>query len=136
MNIHYHISEVNINKDNVDNVNSVDIDKLVEDINTLHKIKESKLCLQNNYSSNYGDLITAFQLDYSSNYTVKMLKNIMEYYDIFKCKMLKQEMIDSIILFEEKQENFDIVERRKRLWKNINELKQDHFFSKYILFDC
>ena len=131
MSICYNISEVN-----KDSTSNVDIDKLVEEINTQYRIKELRFCLQNNLSSDLNDSIIALKLDYKSNYTVKMLKNIMDYYDICKCKLLKQEMIDNIIEFEKNQDNFDIVKRRRRLWRNITELKQDHFFSKYILFDC
>jgi hypothetical protein len=73
-------------------------------------------------------------LDYMNNYTVKNLSNILGYYNINKNKLVKDEMVQIIILFENEPSNKNIVYQRKRLWKNILELKNNEYFKKYILF--
>lgn len=79
--------------------------------------------------------IFAMETDYNTNYTVKMLGNIMDYYNLSKRKLCKEEIVQIIILFELEECNRDAVENRRRLWKNIRELKANAYFSKYILFD-
>ena len=79
--------------------------------------------------------IFAMETDYNTNYTVKMLGNIMDYYNLSKRKLCKEEIVQIIILFELEECNRDAVENRRRLWKNIRELKDNAYFSKYILFD-
>jgi hypothetical protein len=73
-------------------------------------------------------------LEYMNNYTVKNLINILGYYNINKNKLIKDEMVQLIILFENEQTNKTIVYQRKRLWKNILELKNNDYFKKFILF--
>ena len=46
----------------------------------------------------------------------------------------KDEMVQMLIMFEEDPENIEIVERRRRMWSYVNELKEDKYFSKYIIF--
>ena len=65
---------------------------------------------------------------------VKSLTRLLQYYDIYKPKMLKNEMIQVLVLFETQKENTYIVNNRMRLWRNIEELKADPFFGKYIMF--
>ena len=43
-------------------------------------------------------------------------------------------MVQLIILFENEPTNKNIVDQRKRLWKNILELKNNEYFKKFILF--
>ena len=76
-----------------------------------------------------ADVVYAVQLDYSTNYTVKQLGNILDYYEISRRKMRKEEMVEMIVLYENQ------VEQRKRLWKNFEELKQDKYFSKFLIID-
>lgn len=73
-------------------------------------------------------------LDYMNNYNVKSLINILGYYNINKNKLVKDEMVQLIILFENEPTNKNIVYQRKRLWKNILELKNNDYFKKFILF--
>jgi hypothetical protein len=73
-------------------------------------------------------------LAYMNNYTVKNLINILGYYNINKNKLVKDEMVQLIILFENEPTNKNIVYQRKRLWKNILELKNNDYFKKFILF--
>lgn len=73
-------------------------------------------------------------LEYMNNYNVKDLVNILGYYNINKNKLVKDEMVQLIILFENEPNNKNIVYQRKRLWKNILELKNNEYFKKFILF--
>tara|TARA_B100001059_G_C17728575_1_gene524883 strand:- start:300 stop:665 length:366 start_codon:yes stop_codon:yes gene_type:complete len=82
-----------------------------------------------------ADVVYAVQLDYSTNYTVKQLGNILDYYEISRRKMRKEEMVEMIVLYENEEDNMMQVEQRKRLWKNFEELKQDKYFSKFLIID-
>jgi hypothetical protein len=71
---------------------------------------------------------------YYATYTSKSLQHILQYYGRPKHKMVKEEMIQVLLFFETDPANKAVTERRKRLWRNIHELKTDPYFSKYILF--
>ena len=71
---------------------------------------------------------------YYNDYTVKSLSQILQYYGLQKNKMVKEEMIQVLLFFETEAANKCAVEKRIRLWQNIQELKADPYFSKYILF--
>ena len=71
---------------------------------------------------------------YYKEFNVKTITQILQYYGIYKSKMIKDEMIQVLLFFETDKNNHDIVFRRVRLWKNIQELKDDPYFSKYIIF--
>ena len=71
---------------------------------------------------------------YYKDYNVKSLIQILQYYKIYKPKMVKDELIQVLLFFETDEKNHDIVVRRVRLWQNIQELKDDSYFSKYIMF--
>ena len=47
----------------------------------------------------------------------------------------KQDLISEIVIFETSEENIAIVERRKELWFYINEIREDKYLSKYLIFD-
>ena len=76
-------------------------------------------------------------VNYNINYTVKQLLQICEYYNISKeirmTKCNKDEIINIIVLFEHNPVNYDIICRRKQMWFYINELKNDKFMKKYVL---
>tara|TARA_B100001540_G_C15681430_1_gene584990 strand:- start:499 stop:855 length:357 start_codon:yes stop_codon:yes gene_type:complete len=102
----------------------IDIESLINKYNKM-----------DNTNINYdNDMSMVYMIDYETNYTVKMLSQIMDYYELEKRKLKKKDMIERIILFELDLENFEIVERRKELWKYISILKDDPFLSKYIIF--
>ena len=81
---------------------------------------------------------TEFDIDqlmfFYNEHNVKGLTQLLQYYGIYKQKMVKNEMIQVLALFETQEENINIVNKRIRLWRNIEELKADPFFSKYIMF--
>ena len=78
--------------------------------------------------------IIALQLHYQTNYTKKDLEKIAEYYEINK-RQKKIELIDELVEFEHDFGNRDIVLKRKRLWNYIEEIKNDKYLSRYLIFD-
>lgn len=76
--------------------------------------------------------------NYDLNYNIKQLLLICDYYGISKGiikmnKMKKPDIIEQIVLFEKDAINAETVEKRKELWYYINELKNDKFMKKFIL---
>jgi len=106
-------------KDNFD-LDNFDLDNILIDLNNSSHVEQ--------YNT-YNDY-----LDYMNNYNVKSLTNILGYYNINKNKLVKDEMVQLIILFENEPTNKNIVYQRKRLWRNIIELKNNEYFKKFILF--
>ena len=108
----------------------LDLDNLLIDMNKSQlDMNKSQLDLDNSIYDPYHGY-----LEYMNNYTVKNLTNILGYYNINKNKLVKDEMVQLIILFENEPTNKNIVDQRKRLWKNILELKNNEYFKKFILF--
>ncbi len=105
-------------------------DQDIEEINNeIEKIK-----LEENDFSDY-DSAYAQILDYKTNYLKKNLKKIAEYYNINTRKKNKDTLIEDILSFENNSENCIIVERRQTLWFYLNELMEDNYLRKYIIFD-
>jgi hypothetical protein len=75
--------------------------------------------------------------EYKINYTVKELLLICEYYGLAKemksNKYNKEEIINTLVHFENNPINYDIFMRRQSMWYYINELKKDKFMKKYVL---
>ena len=78
-------------------------------------------------------------LNYQLNFNIKQLMLICEYYGVAKdikvnkCK--KEEIISTIIYYENNPKNNDTVEKRKKLWFYMSELKNDKMMKKYILWN-
>ena len=83
------------------------------------------------------DLVIPQIINYNENYTVKELLLICEYYGISKelksNKCNKEVIINFLVDFESNCMNTQIVLKRQRLWLYINELKNDKFMKKYVL---
>ena len=126
-NIFYNVKE-KIDNQRQEN-REMDVDKLLKEINEQYFLKgegtESKM---------RSDISLALEIEYNTNYGVKDLGKILDYYGISKRKLRKDEMIQLIIFFEEDENNFELVSRRRRLWTNIKELQEDKYFSKFIIF--
>ena len=117
-------------KENSNTHDPVDIEQLIAEIDENHTI--AKGVKRDN--GIFSDVAFASELDYGTNHTVKSLGQILDYYDISKRKMRKDEMVQILVMFEEDPLNMEIVERRKRLWSHVEELKEDKYFSKFIIF--
>jgi hypothetical protein len=89
------------------------------------------------YDFNTETLLTLKEIDYDTNYSVKQLLLICDYYGLSKevktNKFKKQELILFLLDFEENIENSLIVYKRKQLWYFMEELKNDKFMKKYLL---
>jgi len=100
------------------------------DINDIMKELENREILNH-------DFLIPQMVNYNENYTVKDLMLVCEYYGIakdIKSQKYKKEMIINILVcFEANPDNSDIVFRRQNMWFYINELKNDKFMKKYIL---
>jgi len=81
------------------------------------------------------DNLMAQHIDYFENYSIKLLHHIANYYNISKRKLNKEELIATIIQYENNPENALIVYNRKRLWHFLNELKNDSYFGKFVIFN-
>ena len=118
MTISYNIIEKEANEDNLD---------LTEDNLDLNK---------DNLDLN-EDIVLALKTNYDLNYTLSYLNNILEFYNLKKTNrkknMNKQEIIEKIVQYEIDNNNKKIVEKRIKLFSNFIELKNNRFFSKFII---
>lgn len=112
------------------------LDELMEEINididTVVLAKEN-VGLSDEETSR-GELMEVWAVELSTNYTVQGLSRIMEYYGLSRRKLRKDEMVQTIVMYEDNPENWELVEKRRRLWENIEELAQDSYLSKYVSF--
>jgi len=111
---------------------------LDEDVNTNLEENESSFDMTTFLQQiENDDLMIPNVIHYTENFTIKELLLICDYYGIAKelktnkCK--KDIIVEVLANFESKFENIDIVSKRKTLWFYINELKNDKFMKKYLL---
>jgi hypothetical protein len=75
---------------------------------------------------------------YNEEYKIKDLLKICQYYGIAKnvkaSKCKKQDIISTIIYFENCPENYEIVEKRHKMWAYMTELLEDSKMRSYLLF--
>jgi len=81
------------------------------------------------------DVMFIMANDYELNYTIKQLQVICEYYGLSANKLKKKDIIDMIVAFEVNEDNLEICMKRKELWYYINELKNDKFMRKFVIWD-
>jgi hypothetical protein len=86
------------------------------------------------YSINDFDIY----IEMYQTYNMKTLTHLANYYNIFKKekkkKLLKQELIYNIVLFETDEKNYPTVYRYREMLQKIEDLKNDKYFSSFILF--
>jgi len=84
-----------------------------------------------------NDLSILQMINYNENYTLKELLLICEYYgfakEVKQNKYNKELIIDFLVRFESDINNSDIVFKRQNMWFYINELKNDKFMKKFVL---
>ena len=121
-----------------DTLNETDDTMNEKDLNFFYANNDNDENTTNGENTTNDDIydIVNLTLFYNINYTLKGIVQIMQYYDIYKGKnkLLKTELIQMLLFYETDPANKVIVEKRLRLWSNIQELKQDAYFSKYISF--
>lgn len=114
-------TSINLSNDNdFKDGNEITVNSLMMDFDELSLIDDHNAELMNFYNDNYN---------------VKDLLKVCEYYGIIKeaqkCKKLG--LIYNILLFENNDMNYEVVLKRKQLWHYMNELKQDKFMRRHIL---
>jgi len=99
----------------------------------------NEILYYNNHNSNEKiDNIYSQFVHYRENYVLSQIHQICEYYGIAKemkkNKLNKDDVIYLLVNYENTIENKNIVFKRKQLWYYINELKNDTFMKKFIIF--
>jgi hypothetical protein len=124
-NITFFIDDNNCNNEKELNMNEISMN--------LNEILNSEYESKNN-----NDLYVQL-IHYDLNYTVKQLLLICEYYGISKDlknnKCNKTDILNTLIIYENNMENTEKVNKRKILWHYMNELKNDKFMKKFVLWN-
>jgi hypothetical protein len=78
-------------------------------------------------------------VNYNCNFNVKQLMKICDYYGLAKSlktnKCNKEEIINILVDFENNPINSEIIERRKMMWYYVNQLREDKFMKKFVIWD-
>jgi hypothetical protein len=84
-----------------------------------------------------SDFMLPHIIHYSDNFTIKELLLICDYYGFGKelksNKCNKDIIVQYLVEFEKNPLNNVIVSKRQNMWFYINELKNDKFMKKYVL---
>jgi hypothetical protein len=123
-----------------------------EEQNITFFLDEGEEIISNNFDSDFDinnvlqeieneelkeDLKLPQLINYHENFTIKELMLICEYYGFAKelktKKYNKEEIIHFLVEYELDPLNSDIVYRRQNMWFYMNELKNDKFMKKYLL---
>lgn len=122
-NIGYSVKEINNKNESVEKNEIINI------------IDERLKKIQETIKDDSFDRLLTMQLFYDENYTKKQLETIAHYYSLSTRKKRKTDMIQDIILFENDPTNETITNKRKLMWFYLNELNNDRFLKKYIIFN-
>ena len=117
-----------------ENISFFYIDNNIDDISNNDKdINEIMNELKNmQYEYEINDSQTNFE-----KYNINELLKICDYYGFLKtvklAKYKKVDIIQAIEIFEKDPENCLIVQKRQELWYYMNELCNDKFMKKYVI---
>ena len=116
-----------------DIANELDTDFYINHV--LQEIESNEI--YDNELNLHDDLKLPQLINYQENFTIKELLLICEYYGFAKelktKKYNKEEIIHFLVEYELDPLNSDIVYRRQNMWFYMNELKNDKFMKKYLL---
>jgi hypothetical protein len=138
-NISFFFEDVNLESDN-----SLEIEELMQKFNNeSSEPSESDDLIDINASNMIYFITKNFycgdnELYYNEEYKLKDLIKICKYYGIlgsmkgYKCK--KQDIVSTIVYFENCSENYEIVEKRHKMWAYMTELLEDPKMKGYLLF--
>jgi len=125
-----------ISQDDSDNVAISYYIEEIENQNSNDNYIEKMMSELENYE-NENDFLMPQMINYNINFTTKELLLICEYYGFAKNlksnKFSKAQIIRFLVDFESNPANSDIVFKRQNMWFYINELKNDKFMKKFIL---
>jgi hypothetical protein len=126
--------------------NSVELEKMMLEFQTEEYNMNINDCNNNNFVSSSLNELSYFikkdfycgnmELYYNEEYKLKDLMKICQYYGMTKGikNFKKQDIISSIIYFENSPENYEIVEKRHKMWGYMTELMEDPKMKGYLLF--
>jgi hypothetical protein len=84
-----------------------------------------------------SDLLFPHMINYGDNFTIKELMLICDYYgfarELKANKCNKGQIIQILVDFETTPLNSQVVYKRRALWFYANELKNDKFMKKFVL---
>jgi hypothetical protein len=125
------------NKKTSDNIFFSVIEEESEDNNEVELTEMLNEIYKLDFTNQNDDLIIPLIINYRENFTVKELLLICDYYGVAKelksNKCNKYEIIQFLVIYESNPINSDIVFKRQNMWFFINQLKNDKFMKKYVL---
>lgn len=146
------IENTNVENSNIENLNIENAniyEQITFDINEIEDIKNEEndeinldellkeIMKEIETAEGNDNLLFNKMIEYNENYTVKELLIICDYYGFAKelklNKYNKMQIIDFLVNFEAEPANANIALKRQTMWIYINELKNDKFMKKYIL---
>jgi len=123
------------NNDEQNNTISYYVEEIENQENEEINLEEFMSEIEN--SELHDDLIIPKMINYRENFTVKELLVICEYYGFAKelkyNKYNKDQIIEILVSFESDLNNCEIVNKRQNMWFYMNELKNDKFMKKFLL---
>jgi hypothetical protein len=130
--------------DNEENNNGLELEKMMSEFETECQNQDDFNFM--NINDELKDLSYFIKKDlynenieyyYNEEYKIKDLLKICQYYGIAssvkaaKCK--KQDIVSTIVYFEGQPENYEIVEKRHKMWAFITELLEDSKMKSYLI---
>jgi len=126
-NIKYSLKEYNKN-------NKEEVGLTFDELENFIEEKEKEISSSyEEYDDNYSEMFFLLEQEYNENYTKKELELIAGYYEISKRKKKKLDLIQEIIIFEQNDLNYDIVEKRKLHWFYLEQLREDPYLKQFII---
>ena len=110
-----------------------DVGLTFDELENFIEEKEMELNSNIDYDDNYSEMFFLLEQEYNENYTKKELELIAGYYDISKRKKKKIDLIQEIIIFEQNELNYEIVEKRKLHWFYLEQLSNDDYLKQFII---
>ena len=111
--------------DSMNNMDSMDSMNNIDSMNNLTYFIQKELYCGND------------DVYYNEEYKLKDLMKICEYYGIAKnikaSKCKKQDIISTIIYFENCLDNYDIVSKRHKMWAYMTELLEDPKMKRFLI---
>jgi hypothetical protein len=126
--------------------NNLELEKMMSEFDTEYQNINDIIFTNMNVNDDLKDLSYFIKKDfyngnneyyYNEEYKIKDLLKICQYYGIAssvkaaKCK--KQDIVSTIVYFESLPENYEIVEKRHKMWAFITELLEDTKMKSYLI---
>ena len=141
-NITFFLEDLNIE----DNDNNLELQKMMSEFDVEYQDEYQNININMNMNDELKDLSYFITKDlyngnneyyYNGEYKIKDLFKICQYYGIAssvkaaKCK--KQDIVSTIVYFESLPENYEMVEKRHKMWAFITEVLEDTKMKSYLI---